>query len=462
MIRSRMLTALILVAALAASPLLAQDTGRADFNRFVALGDSLAAGFTSGGLVRGAQENSVPALLARQAAGTEIEQPLVSEPGIPGLLALRSLAPVTIAPVPGMGEPLNLGLARPYDNLSVPGFDVGEALRNRDRPGDDLASLILRAPNTMIEQALALQPTFALVWLGNNDVLGAVTSGRVVEGVTITPPTQFESDYTGLVGLLKSNGADLVLATLPDVAAIPYATTIPPVVIDPATGEPATGPNGQPIPLIGPNGPLGPNELVLLPASALLEQGVGIPAAVGGTGQPLPNSTVLSAGEISTIRDRIARFNRIIREVANQTDSAVADIASLQQRASGNGFDLGGVTLTSSFVTGGLISLDGIHPTPLGYALIANEFIRVINDHYGARIEEVDLYPFLFGDAASPLPPVAGASMASLVFAEEAGQQLIHVLNADRPSDGGGGERDGDAVGRGIRETLRPVVGPRP
>lgn len=452
----------LLTALVVAAPVAAQDTGAADFTRFVALGDSLGAGFTSAGLVRGAQEDSVPALVARQATGRTIEQPLVSEPGLPPLLGLQGLSPLTIRPVAppsGAGNPTNLGLPRPYDNLSVPGFDVGDALRNRDRPGTDLASLILRTPATQLEQALALQPTFALVWLGNNDVLAAATSGRVIEGVTLTPVSQFEADYTSLVGALRSRGVDLVLATLPDVTTIPFVTTIPPVVVDPQTSQPVTGPNGQPIPLLGPGGPLPARARVLLPASELLAQGIGIPAAVGGTNMPLPDEVVLSPSEIDTIRSRTQTFNAIIREVASQTGSALAEIGGLLSDAR-DGVNLGGIEFTTEFVTGGVISLDGVHPTPLGYAVAANEFIRAINDHYDARIAPVDLFRFLFGPDASAIPSIPGASVSELVYSQESWQQMLDVFGVRRPARGDrgdGGGAGGDAGGPADRGSHREV-----
>jgi hypothetical protein len=108
----------------------AQNTGSASFTRYVAMGDSLTAGFNSGGLVRDVQVNSYPALIWRQATGGAggFEQPLVSQPGIPPLLILTGL---TSAPTPRSsqnGSPLNLNLPRPYNNLAVPGADVRDAV----------------------------------------------------------------------------------------------------------------------------------------------------------------------------------------------------------------------------------------------------------------------------------------------------------------------------------------------
>jgi hypothetical protein len=49
-----------------------------------------------------------------------------------------------------------------------------------------------------------------------------------------------------------------------------------------------------------------------------------------------------------------------------------------------------GVSINASFVQGGAFSLDGIHLTPLGNALLANEFIKSINSAYGSTIPKID------------------------------------------------------------------------
>jgi hypothetical protein len=405
--RPSRLTALL---ALLAAATLAAPAGAQDFTRFVALGDSLAAGFVSGGLAIHPQERSVPALVARQAGVADFQQPLISMPGIPPLLAIQGFAGGTPIIVPRSnqpGAPLNLNLPRPYNNLAVPGFDVQDVLTTVT--GNALIDIILRGQGPAIAQAMALDPTFALVWIGNNDVLGAATSGIVIEGVTLTPVDQFSSALSSVIQTLRRGARSgesrtlIVLATLPDVTVIPFVTTIPPVVVNPATRQPVLGPNGQPIPLIGPQGPLSANDRVLLTATPFLAQGVGIPAAVGGSNQPLPDQVVLSAAEVSTIRARVAAFNNIIRNaVGGSTEMALADIHGLLNQAATTGFQVGGnIVLTNAFLTGGIFSYDGVHPTPLGNAVAANEFIRAINDRFDAGIAPVDLIPFLFGPDGS-------------------------------------------------------------
>lgn len=428
---SRNILTLLVVAGLTMTPALAQDTGSADFTSFVALGDSLTQGFSNGGVFEGVQVNSYPALIARQAGVADFEQPLVSAPGIPGLLHLQSLAPLVIAPAAGNGAPTNLSLPRPYNNLAVSGFDTRDALVTLT--GNPIIDLTLRGLGPALGQALALQPTFAVVWLGNNDALGAATSG-VVNDETLTPLDQFEMDYRTAIGALAQAGAQIVVATVPNVTAVPFVNTLPPFLIDPVTQQPVLV-NGQPVPLIGPQGVLNPaTDKVLLSAQAFLAQGIGIPQPIG-TGQPLPDAVVLSGSEVAAIADRINGFNNVIRQVAGEVDAGVYDVNAFLDQVVANGVEIGGVGYDVSFLTGGIFSYDGVHPTPLGYAVLANGFIDTINAKFGAHIEPVNLLPFVFGPAGS-----AGTTLTvpptGFVFTPEAAAQVVEIFKRPQPTGG--------------------------
>ncbi|MEM7052751.1 MAG: SGNH/GDSL hydrolase family protein [Acidobacteriota bacterium] len=433
--RNSLLVAVVTAALLLATgSAWAQNTGSADFTRYVAVGDSLTAGFASSGLLSDVQVNSYPALIARQAGAPAFEQPLAGAPGIPPLLAVQSLgpgAPVITPRAVNPGPPLNLGFPAPYNNMAVPGATVNDVITSRT--GNGIIDLVLRGLGTQLELAAAQQPTFASVWIGNNDVLGAATSGIVIEGVTVTPVAQFRADYRQIVGTLAAVGADLVLATIGNVTAIPFVTTLPPVVVDPNTSQPVIL-NGQPVPLIGPNGPLAANDRVLLTASGFLAQGFGIPAQLGGNGQPLPDQAVLDAGEVAFLTARVAAYNDIIRQAAADFGAALVPINRLFDEVAANGVDAGGGLLyRTDFLTGGIFSYDAVHPTPFGYAWTANRFIDEINDHYGASIPQVDLFPFIFGVEGTAGGTIQSAAAASSAFfSPEAGQQLLEVLSTHK------------------------------
>ncbi|RMH19739.1 MAG: hypothetical protein D6696_09915 [Acidobacteria bacterium] len=433
------------------------DAGDADFSRYVALGDSLTAGFMSGGLLDEVQANSYPALIFRQATGAPaslFQQPTISPPGLPALLQLNSLVPLVIAPAPGLGVPTNLTFPAPYNNLAVPGATVDDLLNTRT-DGGGLHDVILRGLGTQLEQALLLEPTFVTLWVGNNDVLGAATSGVVIEGVTLTPLAEFESKYRAVTDALGAAGAQLALANLPDVTAIPFVTAIPPVVVDPSTNEPVLI-GGSPVALIGPEGPLVPGrDFVLLTASEALARGDGVPPALGGSGQPLSDHEVLSGDEVAAINQRIAEFNAVIAAVAGEQGAALVDANAIFRRIARSGLVLGGIEFTAEFLSGGLFSYDGVHPTPLGYAIVADAFIDAINEAYGGAIPPVGLGPFVFGPASragTGLGVGLRGAAGEVRFTRAAENQLRFALGVPsraeirrllRRGDGGGREEAG-------------------
>jgi len=429
--------------------------GQADFTTYVAFGDSLTAGYSSSALSRTFQVNSYPALIYRQATGktTGFEQPLISAPGISGLDACnRPESPIapcgilrlvslgvapTIVPTPGRGGPVNLNLPRAYNNIAVPGANVHDVLVTKFGGFHDV---VLRndprqaAAFTQLQEGLSLRPTFATLWIGNNDALAAATSGRVIEGVTLTPLDQFEADYRAIANAIAASGAKMAIANIPNVTSIPFVTTLSRFIPNPQTGQPAII-NGQTVPLLGPNGPLQAGDFVLLTASSLLAQGFGIPAALGGNGQALPDAVVLSAAEAATIRDRVNNYNAVIRAVANEKGAAFVDANTVLQNLATGGINVGGVTFTGAFLTGGVFSYDGVHPTAFGYAYIANLFIDAINDKFGNDIPPVNLFPFVFGTASaasSVSASIAADSLVPFVFSDGARRSLLLSLGVPK------------------------------
>src|SRR5262249_1170063 len=125
---------------------------------------------------------------------------------------------------------------------------------------------------------------------------------------------------------------------------------------------------------------LGPGDLLTPDAFALIG-----PILLGLAPGPLPSNVVLDATEIVAIRSAIEAYNTTIANQASAHGSSLVDIASLYESIQVKGVVVGGQRLTAALF-GGIFSLDGIHPTNTAYALIANEFIRVLNTSYSAGI----------------------------------------------------------------------------
>ncbi|MEE9271069.1 MAG: SGNH/GDSL hydrolase family protein [Candidatus Krumholzibacteria bacterium] len=390
------------------------NPGSADFTRYVAVGNSLTAGVQSGGLVDKFQNVSFPALIAESARLGAFEMPLVSEPGIPALLNLEQILPTPIInPLPGPdGSPTNLMFPGIYNNLGIPGALLHDLRVRRPNPVDAFG-LVLRDTTlgpTAIAQALNAQPTFVTAWMGANDILGSASMGT---DLGLTDVTFFENEYRAAINALNAGAGAMVTANLPDITAIPFFTTIPWFVVDPVTRQPVLDPQNNVIPLIGP-GPanLVPGTLVTLRASASLAQGIGIPVALGGTGNPLPDTEVINPTELANIQTRLGEFNAIIDSICTNRGVPVVDMFAFFNGIKANGIMLHGNKFTADFISGGLFSLDGVHPSSLGYLIVAREFIRVINANFGASLPDPPL-PLTSGMAAamarsiSPLEYVA-------------------------------------------------------
>lgn len=433
-----------LAAALVGGAALAQ----VNYSNYVALGDSLTAGYSAGALTKYYQDYSFPEILAKQFGITSFQQPTISDPGIGSYgtvlrLTALTLGPTGVVPVIGptpgaSGQPLNATLATPYNNLGIPGALAGDLatktgnimnlLTGHINPATLMFDIVLRdGQHTALEQAISLNPTFVTVWIGNNDVLGAALAGVALEGVTLTPKAVFQQEYATLIGGLRQYlpNAGIVVATVPDVTAIPFVTTIKPYLVNPATGAH--------IPLLGEAGPLTESDYVTLGASALLAQGIGIPTAAGGTGLPLPEGSVdatglhtgviLRAGEIAAIEARTADINGIITATAAQFNAKVIDVNAIFANIVAHGILVGGIQLGPAFLTGGIFGYDGVHPQRLGYAVLANEMIKVLNVAYGTKVPQVDLLPYLTGEGS-----LTTVSAKSMQFSQAAAVATIKLF----------------------------------
>jgi lysophospholipase L1-like esterase len=113
----------------------------------------------------------------------------------------------------------------------------------------------------------------------------------------------------------------------------------------------------------------------------------------GSPRNPLPTSLILDAQEVSNASAAVQAYNTIIGSVANARGLALVDANALLRQFQ-TGILYNGVGVNAAFISGGLFSLDGVHLTPRGYAITANEFIKAINcqvrfNHPAGRREQL-------------------------------------------------------------------------
>ncbi|WP_445455731.1 G-D-S-L family lipolytic protein [Flavobacterium sp. HNIBRBA15423] len=251
------------------------SAGEADFSSYVAVGNSLTAGYMDGTVYKSGQANSFPNLLAQQFAlvgGGAFTQPSYEDDvdNVGGILGLPGFNKrLVIDASEGRPENIstgNIGVnltaqATAYNNMGVPGAKSFHLVA----PGyGNAAGLALGQANpyfvrhatsptaTVIGDAMMKNPTFFTNWIGNNDVLSYATNGGAASstnvydntaaadhnstgnldpttygGNDITNANVFGSVYTTLINTLTSGGAKGVVATIPNVTSIPYFTTVP-------------------------------------------------------------------------------------------------------------------------------------------------------------------------------------------------------------------------------------------
>ncbi|MFM9988845.1 G-D-S-L family lipolytic protein [Flavobacterium sp.] len=445
--------------------------GSADFSKYVALGDSFAAGYSDGALFKKGQQNSYPNILAgqfSQVGGGAFNTPFCGDDNLGGLLFsgtpiagtrlyFNGVGPVSVAGAP-VTEVLN-HLTGSFNNMGVPGAKSYHLLApNYGSPAGVpagtaspyFARFASSATTTVLADALSQNPTFFSLWIGGNDVLGYATGGGVTTtesastGNNITPNATFDGAYNALASQLAAGGKKGVVANLPYVSTLPYFTRVPynPVTLN-ATQvaqlnsgfasynagltaavaglglSQAEADRRKVVFVVGSNPviivdnylmnltaysipsyrPATKEDLLVLPASSFIGTLVGgNPAAINGVSVPLADKWVLSKDEASEIQAATDHYNVTIEAAATANGLAFVNAKAIMDQLVNGGVRFGNYHMTAAYVTGGAFSLDGVHPSSRGYALIANKFLEAINAKYGSTLKAVDLgnYPIQF------------------------------------------------------------------
>jgi len=101
----------------------------------------------------------------------------------------------------------------------------------------------------------------------------------------------------------------------------------------------------------------------------------------------IDNVDSLDTDELAAIKTATDGYNASISAVASANGLALVDLNSILEEASGTGVEFDDFFLNTDLVFGGLVSLDGVHLTARGYALMANAFLKAIDDTYGSNFE---------------------------------------------------------------------------
>jgi hypothetical protein len=371
------------------------------FVRYVALGNSITAGYQSGGINDSTQRRSYPVMLATQAGfGATFGVPALAAPGCPPPL----VAPFSPARVGG-GTPTTCALRttpapRFVQNLAVPGAAMASAM-DMTVAANVLTTLVLggQTPEAAMRAA---NPTMVSVWLGNNDALGAALTGDVTR---LTPLATFTASLDALVASIQQTPAGrseaVVLIGVVDPRLAP--------ALQPGMFAWFVKQNPQTAPLLpqtvadncAPTTPTGQQNLVSLQVTTS-----GLPVISCANDAPF----VLTPAEQQQISERVAAFNSAIQQRAQANGWIYVDPNALLQpflaqatairKCQGLPAALqtgDPAQIQQAIVTtcpspdpaagfGTLISHDGVHPSTAGHRVVTNEIIARLNTKFGVQI----------------------------------------------------------------------------
>jgi lysophospholipase L1-like esterase len=392
------------------------------FTTTVVIGDSLSAGFQNGSLLDSQQPNGWASLVAKQ-ANFSLALPLIASPGVPAVLQLASLGP---PPVIQQASGISIGrsdpLSQPYD-LAVPGHMLNDVINTGPVlvPTSDeelVTDLVLGFPlgdtKSQMNEAIALNPTAIFVWAGNDDALQADESGSPS---SMTPTATFTQEFTQLLSALHSQTkATLIVGNIPDVTAIPYLTPVATVIATVATETGLS--QAQVAADLG----IADGDLVNATGESEVETAIS-QIKQSKTPAPLTDSGFLTAPEIAQIQTTVAAYNSAISQEVTAVGGVLVDIHSYFQTLQ-SGITINNYNATPAFL-GGLFSLDGVHPTNTGYALIANQYIEALNSSVKTNITEVNASAIAAADPLFGLNVTPGEAVGIPLIAARRTDALI-------------------------------------
>ncbi|MDQ6738626.1 MAG: SGNH/GDSL hydrolase family protein [Gemmatimonadota bacterium] len=366
------------------------------FTSYVALGNSLTAGYQSGGINDSTQQQSYAALTAK-AMNTRYAYASLALPGCPPPIVnfqTQARLAAGMAATCALRNPASITTA--LNNVAVPGATAADPTGVSTSSSNALSTFILGG-KTQVAKAADANPTFVSAWIGNNDVLSAALSGLLTPttGISngVTSVASFQTSYgamvTGLKAIPTLKGAVLigVLNVTADPALFPVAALQNPAFkagFDQFAGGTTT---------ILPNCLTSPGNQALISVSILGQMNSGAhPRVVGCAKNSVPGTLVgdifvLDATEQASLATTVAAYNTYIAAQAAANGWAYYDPNPLLVSLKASGCVSTVPNLANATAPfGACISLDGIHPTLVAHKQVAAGIIAAINAKYSTSI----------------------------------------------------------------------------
>lgn len=372
------------------TPAIPQYAGGAMFQRYVAMGNSITAGFQSGGINDSTQKQSYAALVAAK-MGSPYYYPSLNVPGCPPPFTNIFTGARVLGGTSTTCALRNPSLPPFLTNVAVPGAEVIDGLENFPAPGtnSNVLTLLMLGAHTQTQAMMDAHPTFVSVWLGNNDLLGGAEAG---DTTLATDTAAFRTEYAQVLDSIDASGASALLIAvglghLANNVVLPFFSRGSTWYGLAASGAFAPAPFTVAANCAPPRG-----DTVLVSFAygfGLLAAAQAGPDTLSCTAAP-----VLEPPEVAFFARLQLQYNAIIQTLATAhgwafTDSVNGTMDSLAAVAP-PGSQFAPFPNTAAACSGspfGLaFSCDGIHPNQGTHLLIARKVVRAINAKYGSAI----------------------------------------------------------------------------
>lgn len=373
-----------------------------EFN-YIAIGGGITAGWRDGGLYRQGQQTSYPNLIAHQMGLVNFKNPLFSaEKGNGTGYKVYNSNKVNwdfVGNNTAIEQKMPLKLEKYLSEVNNWGMPKMPILKG------DYTPLLLQTPNSdayyankrftvYLERYLSKEkeekisykeliynkenkPDFFSLELGTEDIVYSY-----INGYESGFPDPTVVDVLRNYNELLESGAKGIICTIPDLLQTPYFNIY---VFDEQKSkiklqDVVYSENGQSFQRPGSRIKFLPTEKV----RQMIESGT-----YGTWGSPLPlHDAVIDGNDYFRVV-----YNRKVKELGNDNSNLIVfDLEDLYKKViAGQYISEDGFKIDASFPNGNFFSQDGIYPSAIGQAVIANELIKVINKKYQTQIPLINL-----------------------------------------------------------------------
>ena len=322
------------------------------FENYIALGDSIAHGMQGNAVEKSRQQFSHPSLLAKSMQ-TKFTQAIIRFPGTSKNKEdeLKGKYKWYHAFDFYMGGIREDGFKNQsqQNNYAVSGATLKDVIYTTGLEGGHYYKVLDQKNESALDQALQKNPTFISITVGTNDVMNHAVSNRLDD---MPSREAYREMLEELATRIKATASvsGVVISNVADIFDFP--------IFVPAESD---------------GYPEGSMKFYIV-KKATHEDMVATP------------------DEIKRMKDRTIVYNEEIKKIAEANNWALVNNYQFVKDGRVNGHYLVDENNqpTSRQVTmdylGGIISLDGLHPSSIGQAIIANAHIQAINHHYGKNL----------------------------------------------------------------------------